>query len=148
MYKCAESLQKLIELRRERGSRSQVCLTFSALSSLELNSIRVQLFEALCLLLPESSLYPVLSNLLAPDPTNPTSSNVSGIQEAIHNSLPVLQEVVSLAEKDEDETIKKEIDKRRTRLNAGSPGEAKKEVEMETLSRSRVVIFCCRSTYR
>jgi superkiller protein 3 len=100
--------------------------------------MHAQLVEVLYLLLPESSLFPTLSNLPPPDPTNPTSSTISGIQEPIHDSLPLLQQIVTLVEKDEDETIKKEIDKRRKRLNAPSPEDAKREVEMLFLGPSRV----------
>lgn len=62
-------------------------------------------------------------------------------QEAIHNSLPILEEIVALIEKDEDEMLQKEIDKRRQRLNAPRLEELKKEVEREILGTSKAMSF-------
>jgi superkiller protein 3 len=59
-------------------------------------------------------------------------------QAAIHNSLPVLQEIVSLLENDEDESVKNEVNKRRIRLGASGPEQLKKEVGSEIWGRSRV----------
>jgi superkiller protein 3 len=93
------------------------------------------------LLLPESPLFPVLSTLPPPNPTNPTSTTTSATQEAVHNSLPIILEIMALVEKDEDETFKRELDKRRLRLNALGPEELKKEVEREVWGTSKVSIF-------
>src|SRR5882762_9888108 len=97
-----------------------------------------KVIDALSLLLPESPLYPVLSTLPPPNPTNPTSTTTSATQEAVHNSLPIILEIMALAENDEDETFKRELDKRRLRLNALGPEELKKEVEREVWGTSKV----------
>ncbi|KAI8969575.1 TPR-like protein [Trametes punicea] len=119
--KCAESVQKLVDLRRqpERGSR-------------------MQLAEALSLLLPESDLYPILSTLPPPDPTNPTSTAIGTTQEAIHNSLPLLEELVSLYEQEEESVIQSEINKRKTRLSAPPLDQIRREVALEVLSSSQL----------
>lgn len=62
-------------------------------------------------------------------------------QAAIQNSLPVLEEIVSLHEQEEEEMIRKEIAKRRTRLGAAGPEELQKEVNREILGSSRVRIL-------
>jgi superkiller protein 3 len=61
------------------------------------------------------------------------------MQEAVHNSLPILEEIIALTEQDEDETVKKEISKRRTRMNAPGLEELKKEVGREIWGASKVM---------
>jgi superkiller protein 3 len=117
--KCAESLQKLIEVRRKDGSRAQVV-------------------EALSLLLPGSPIYPVISTLPSPDPTNPTATTAFFVQSASQDFLPILEEIVALVEKDDDETINREVQKRRTRLGASGPEKLRKEVSREVLGPSKV----------
>ncbi|KZT27982.1 TPR-like protein [Neolentinus lepideus HHB14362 ss-1] len=117
--KCAETLQKYMDLRRENGSVTQA-------------------IEALSLFLPESPFYLVLSTLPPPDPTNPTATTTFATQVAIHNSLPILEEIVSILEKEEEETFTKEFDKRRTRLNAAGPEQLKKDIGRELWSTSRL----------
>jgi len=90
------------------------------------------------MLLVESSLFPVLSTLPPPDPANPTATTTLAIQEAVHNSLPVLEEIITLTEQDEEETLKKEVDKRRMRLGASGPEELRKEVGREIWGSSNV----------
>jgi superkiller protein 3 len=90
------------------------------------------------LYLPDSPLYSTLSTLPAPDFTNPTSTTTAYSQAAIHDSLPILEEVVSLIEADEKETVEGEIARRRTRLNAGSPQDVKNEVIREVYGDSKV----------
>ncbi|CCM00695.1 uncharacterized protein FIBRA_02734 [Fibroporia radiculosa] len=119
--KCAETLQKLIDLRRNPD-----------------RSTSIQLADALSLLLVDSSLYAVLSTLPLPDPTNPTSTAIRAIQVAIHNTLPVLEEIVSIYEKQESETIDSEVAKRRTRLGAAGPEQLRKEVGREILGASKL----------
>ncbi|KAI0915649.1 hypothetical protein AcW1_003803 [Taiwanofungus camphoratus] len=119
--KCAETIQKLIDLRRN-----------SRISN------RMQLADALSLICPESPLYPALSTLPPPDPTNSESMSAYFTQAAIQNSLPVLEEIVSLHEQEEEEMIRKEIAKRRTRLGAAGPEELQKEVNREILGSSRL----------
>lgn len=56
---------------------------------------------------------------------------------------------MKLTEKDEEETIKREIEKRRTRLGAGRPEQIKNEVNCEVRERSTVRVtvsyslLCC-----
>jgi superkiller protein 3 len=91
------------------------------------------------LLLPDSEFYSVLSTLPAPDPTNPTTSATYGIvQSAIHSSLEIYEEIVSLTEKEEGETMKSEVDKRRMRLGAPRADELRKVVGREIWSVSKV----------
>ena len=90
------------------------------------------------MLLPDSELYDILSMLPEPDPTNPTSTTTLLVQEAVYNSLPTLEDIVELLEKDEAETINSEIQKRRTRLNAPSAQQLKKDVGLEVWSSSKV----------
>jgi superkiller protein 3 len=91
------------------------------------------------LYLPDSPLYPTLSSLPVPDFTNPTSTTTTDSQAAIHDSLPILEKVVSLIEADEKETLQREIDRRRTRLNAGSLQDVKNEVMREVYGDSKVI---------
>jgi superkiller protein 3 len=134
--KTAETLQKYIEFRRERGSRAQVN-QYNYIIEAAADHLS-QIVDALLLLLPESPFHSVLSTLPPPDPANPTSTTTLTTQEAVHNSLPILEEIITLTEKDEDETIKKEVDKRRMRLGASAPEELKKEINIEVLGSSKV----------
>ncbi|KAG6878535.1 hypothetical protein C0993_004433 [Termitomyces sp. T159_Od127] len=118
--RCAESWQKLLDLRRERGTRLQ------------------KVIEAMSLLLPQSPVYVALSSLPAPDLTNPTSTSTLPAQIAIHHSLPHIEELVRLVETEEEDTIKKEVEKRRTRLGAPSLEVLKDEVAREVSGRSRL----------
>ena len=97
-----------------------------------------QLAEALTLLLPSSPFHPVLSTLPPPDPTNPTSTNTFVAQTAIHDSLPILEELVSIYEREEATWEQSEIAKRRQRLNAPPPQEVQRVVTMELMARSKV----------
>jgi superkiller protein 3 len=97
--------------------------------------------DILALLLPESSLYSVLCALPPPNPTNPLSTTTSAIQEAAYNSLPILEEIVSLIEKDEDGTVKKEIDQRRQRMGGPTGEELRKEVVREILGTSKAILL-------
>ncbi|KAJ3913647.1 superkiller protein 3 [Lentinula edodes] len=117
--KCAETLQKYIDLQRERGTSAQ-------------------LIDALYLLLPDSALYQALSNLPPPDPTNPTSTTTFLVQTAIYNSLIVIEELITILEGDEDNYLKKELERRRTRLNAGPPDQIRKEIGREVWGKSRL----------
>ncbi|KAF8135619.1 hypothetical protein EV363DRAFT_1321133 [Boletus edulis] len=110
--KCAEMLQKLILTRREHGTCQQVV-------------------SVLSYLLPDSPLSATLSSLPPPDPTNPTASSTFDIQAAIHNSLPITEEVISIIERDEESAVKNEFDKRRTRLGGPSPDQLKKDIGVE-----------------
>ncbi|TFK44590.1 superkiller protein 3 [Crucibulum laeve] len=117
--KCGEALQKFIDLRRSRGSK-------------------FELVEALSLLLPESSIHDVLLSLPPPDPTNPTSTTTFSIQFALQNSLNTLEEIVNLVEAEEEQTLHREVEKRRMRLGAAGPEQLKKEVGKEIWSKSRL----------
>jgi len=117
--KSAETWQKFVDLRRERGTP-------------------VQLLDAISLILPQSALYPVFATLPLPDHTNPTLTTTYVAQTAIHNSLSVLEQLIALLESYEDQYLKKEVEKRRTRLGASPPEKLKKEVGMEIWATSRV----------
>ncbi|KIJ18985.1 hypothetical protein PAXINDRAFT_109465 [Paxillus involutus ATCC 200175] len=120
--KCAETLQKLISTRRNHGTRQQVV-------------------NALYYLLPDSPLYATLSNLPPPDPTNPTSTSTFDTQAAIHNSLPVIEEIISFTERDEELFIKNEFDRRRTRLGGPSPDQLKKNIGVEVWGTSKLPLL-------
>ncbi|KLO19533.1 TPR-like protein [Schizopora paradoxa] len=117
--KCGEVLQKYIEYRRQSGTQSEV-------------------ISALSYLLPSSPFYSILSSLPPPDPSAPTSTTIFDIQSAVHNTLPVVEEIVGLTEKIEKDTFNKEFDKRRTRLNAGTPAQIKKILGLEIWSKSKL----------
>ncbi|KDQ57736.1 hypothetical protein JAAARDRAFT_35420 [Jaapia argillacea MUCL 33604] len=117
--KCAETVQKIVELKRENASRTQIA-------------------DALSLYLPGSKVYDVLSALPAPDPTNPTATTTFAAQVALHNTLSILEEIVTLHEKEEEETINREVDKRRMRLGAAGPEQIRAEVAREVLAVSRL----------
>ncbi|KAI3608067.1 antiviral protein [Moniliophthora roreri] len=117
--KCGETLQKYINLRREHGSPSEV-------------------IDALSLFLPDSPYYQVLSSLPLPDATAPTSTTTFIVQTSIHDILMVLEEIIELIEKQEETYVKKEFEKRRTRLGAGSPDKIRKEIGREVWGSSRL----------
>lgn len=95
------------------------------------------------LLLPQSPVYDALSSLPAPDLTSPTKTSTLAAQTVIHHSLPHIEEVVGLIEREEEDTVKKEVEKRRTRLGAPSLEVLKDEVVREVLGRSRVCLSLC-----
>ncbi|KAK7056865.1 Superkiller protein 3 [Paramarasmius palmivorus] len=117
--KCGEILQKLIDLRREHGNTSQV-------------------IDALSLFLPDSPYHQILSSLPPPDPTAPTATTTFSVQTSIHDTLSVLQEIINLVEAQEEDYVKKEFEKRRTRLNAGSPDQIRKDIGREVWGPSRL----------
>ncbi|KAJ6607768.1 superkiller protein 3 SKI3 [Mycena sp. CBHHK59/15] len=117
--KCAETFEKLVEFRRQRGNRAQV-------------------IEALSLVLAGSPVYAVLATLPPPDHTNPSSTMTYKTQSAVHNSLPIIEEIISIIERDEEEMYNKEFAKRRTRLGATSPEQLRKEVGVEIWGVSRL----------
>lgn len=120
--KCAEVLQRFIDTRREHGSKQQI-------------------IAALSHLLPDSPFYSTLSDLPPPDPTNPTSTTTFAAQTAIHNSLPVIEEIISLTEQNEEAFIKTEFDRRRTRLGASQPDQLKKEIGLEVWRTSKLPLL-------
>jgi len=98
--------------------------------------------EALGLLLPDSSYFPVLSNLPAPDLTNPAATTLFSMQSAVHNSLPILEEIVDLTERDEVESVKSQVENRRQRLDeTRGPDQLRKAVEFEILGASQVRMY-------
>ncbi|KAI0093293.1 TPR-like protein [Irpex rosettiformis] len=119
--KCAETLQKLIEYRRTNGTPMEA--------------------YALTLLLPESGYYHLLSELPPPDATNPSATTTFDAQSAIHNSLPILEEIISIIETHENDVFQKEVAKRRTRLGAAGPEAVKREVGREVWGISRLPLL-------
>ena len=96
--------------------------------------------DALCYLLPNSRFYSLLSTLPEPDNSSPSGTTTPFVQRAVYESLPVLEEIVSLIESHEDGVIKREIQKRRTRLGAPNLEQLQKLVGQEVWSSSRVRI--------
>ncbi|KAF9267372.1 superkiller protein 3 SKI3 [Marasmius fiardii PR-910] len=117
--KCGETVQKYIDLRRKIGDSAQ-------------------LLDALSLLLPESPHYSVLSSLPPPDHTAPGSTTTYRLQIAIHDTLTVLEEMIELVEQQEESYAKKEFEKRRTRLGAGTPEQIKQAIGREVWGSSRL----------
>lgn len=118
--RCAETLQKILGICEEKHDRSE-------------------LIEAMSLLLPNSHVYAVLSMLPEPDDnTSPSTSTVIRIQTAIHESLPIIQEIASLVEAQEEDTFIKEIEKRRTRLGAPTLEHLRKLVGQDIWGSSRL----------
>jgi len=77
--------------------------------------------------------------------TGLTDTATASSQAAIYNSLPILEEIVSLNEADETEMLEKEIGNRRKRLHAGSPRSVRNEVVREVYGSSKVwylIPFC------
>ncbi|KAJ7072456.1 TPR-like protein [Mycena amicta] len=120
--KCAEAIEKLVALRREKGSSTE-------------------LIEALSLLLSESPFHALLSTLPVPDHTNPEAAPSYTTHAAVHNSLPILEEIISILEREETAVYDKEVAKRRTRLGAASPEVLRKEVGVEVWSLSQLPKF-------
>ena len=60
------------------------------------------------------------------------------MQTAVHNSLPIIEEIISLTERGEEVVIKNEFDKRRTRLGGPSPEQLKRDIGVEMWGTSRV----------
>ncbi|KAF8629945.1 hypothetical protein AX15_003181 [Amanita polypyramis BW_CC] len=120
--KCAETLQKLISACREGCGRSE-------------------LIDALGCLLPDSRFYTLLSTLPAPDNSSPLATTVVTIQSAIYESLPTFQEIASLMEANEEDLVRKEIQKRRTRLGAPSLEQLQKQVGEEIWGSSRLPVI-------
>lgn len=120
--RAAETLQKLIETRRQHGSRKQI-------------------ITALSYLLPDSPYYDTLSTLPPPDHTNPDSTTTFVTQEAIHDSLPVIEEIMTLTEQEEETFMKVEFDKRRTRLGTSPPHILRKEIGLEVWRTSKLPLL-------
>ncbi|KAJ7668399.1 TPR-like protein [Mycena polygramma] len=99
------------------------------------------LVEALSLLLPDSPVYAVLSTLPVPDHTNPSGTPAYQMQVAVHNTLPVLEEIIRIIEHEEEAAYTKEVAKRRTRLGAASPEQLRKEVGVEIWGPSQLPKF-------
>lgn len=120
--KCAETFQRLLALERDEGGRKRV-------------------IEALSLLLPDSKYYSCLSTLEVPDQTQPEKTTTFETQMAIHfKSLDVVREMVELSEIWEADTIQKEADKRRMRLDGANKGKEAltNEVRLEVYSTSQL----------
>lgn len=107
--KCAESLQKLIAVRRNHGNQRE-------------------LLDSLANYLRESTFYALLSTLPLPDPSSPTPTTTFDAQIAIHDGLDILNEIIFLTETLEEDAYKREVEKRRMRLGASGPDQLKKEV--------------------
>lgn len=120
--KCAEFLQRLVSVQREHGSKSNKVTTLEKY-------------------LPASPFYGLLSDLPAPDLTNPEKTTTFDAQLAIHvESLKVIQEIITLTEEIEKSNVDNEIAKRRTRLDSArkSREQIRNEVGLEVWGASRL----------
>ncbi|PWN47052.1 TPR-like protein [Violaceomyces palustris] len=120
--KCAEAFQRLLAVQREEGSR-------------------LQRAETLSLLLPDSPYYSTFASLPFPDQTNPTSTTTFETEMNVHvNSLDVLNQVIGLIEYVERDSIDKEVEKRRLRLDRANKGKeaVRNEVKVEVMTGSRL----------
>lgn len=88
--------------------------------------------------MPGSPVYHLLSTLPPPDPTQPTSTTTFAAQSAIYNSLPLLEEIAGILEKEEEKLISSEVDRRRMRLDAGRPEDIRNEVGCTIWRNSKV----------
>lgn len=89
-------------------------------------------------LLSDGCFYQVLSNLPPPNPTNPTATTIAYIQSAVYDDLPILEEIIDIIEKQESTFMNKEVERRRTRLGAGTKEYVSKQVGREIWAVSRV----------
>lgn len=120
--KCAEHLQKLVQIQREEGSSSQLA-------------------EALSFYLPSSPYYATLSSLPVPDQTNPMATTTFDAQMAIHSdSFKTLTEIIQLKEEAEKRIIDREVDKRKNRLDSMSKSREalRNEIGLEVWSTSKL----------
>ncbi|KAK4048297.1 Superkiller protein 3 [Microbotryomycetes sp. JL201] len=122
--KYAETLQKLLDVRRAHGSKQQ-------------------LLQVLSLLLPSSPTRPLLSSLPAAAPTAPTASPYHSVQLALSSPLPTLLELASLIESQELDVIESETKKRRQRLGGPtlSATETRRQVESEQMRSSQLPLI-------
>lgn len=74
-----------------------------------------------------------------PDQTNPTGSSTYEAESLIHNSLPILEEILRDKEQEEQSAIQREVEKRRQRLTTTTSAEdTKKAVMLEVMSKSEL----------
>ncbi|PPQ99738.1 hypothetical protein CVT24_009721 [Panaeolus cyanescens] len=117
--KCAETLQKIVAAYRKHGEDSEI-------------------IQGLSYYLPESPVYALLSTLPRPDPTNPTGTSTFEAQDAVHNGLPILEEIIQLTEKIETGRFNREFASRRTRLGAPPPDVLQKDIQREISADSKL----------
>ncbi|GJN90635.1 hypothetical protein Rhopal_003647-T1 [Rhodotorula paludigena] len=119
--KYAESLEKLLDVRRKHGSKEE-------------------LIETLHYFLPTSPSHPLLRSLPPYDPTAPTATTFPTVQRYSSSPLPVLLELLSLISAIETSALDAEIKKRRQRL--GGPAltaeETTRQVQAEYLPQSQL----------
>ncbi|KAK0529946.1 Superkiller protein 3 [Tilletia horrida] len=110
--KCAEALQRYVAVITEEGGTAQRS-------------------DAMQLWLPSSPYYALLSTLPAPDQSAPKATTTFEAQMAVHvNSLQILQDVIGLEEALEQNSIDKEVDRRRMRLDQAGKSRAKLQAEI------------------
>lgn len=136
--KCAEFVQKYLDLQFRHGDRKEVSDLIATADSCDFFSDFLQQIAALGLLLESSPLYSVLSTLPEPEPTAPSGTTTFAVQQAVYNSLPTLEQLVDLNEIEEADFLKREVEKRRTRLGASPLERLKLEVGLEVWEVSQV----------
>ncbi|GAA5950678.1 hypothetical protein JCM3765_000575 [Sporobolomyces pararoseus] len=119
--KYAETLEKLVDVRRKHGTKEE-------------------LIENLSLLLPSATDYPLLRSLPPYNATAPESTNYPTVQQAIASPLPVFLEVINLISDLETTALENEIKKRRQRLGGPSltAEETRRQVQAEQLPHSKL----------
>ncbi|KAE8260113.1 hypothetical protein A4X13_0g561 [Tilletia indica] len=110
--KCAEALQRYIALITDEGGTAKRS-------------------HALQLWLPSSPYYALLSSLPIADQSAPNSTTTFEAQMAVHaNSLQILQEIIGLEEALEQDSIHKEVNKRKMRMDQAGKSRAKLQAEV------------------
>ncbi|GAA5925404.1 SKI complex subunit tetratricopeptide repeat protein SKI3 [Sporobolomyces koalae] len=119
--KYAETLEKLLDVRRKHGTKEELIDTLSDL-------------------LPSATSYPLLRALPPYNATAPETTNYPTVQQAIASPLPVFLEVISLISDLETSALENEIKKRRQRLGGPSltAEETRRQVQAEQLPSSKL----------
>ncbi|WAR61977.1 hypothetical protein PtB15_14B70 [Puccinia triticina] len=109
--------QSLMHIWKEKGEAEKLGLLMVKMITLPQKS-RKQSVAVLSLVLGDSPFHSLLSTLPEPDHTNPEASPLLKLQLMLANTLPTLHEIIELVQTEQDETISREISKRRTRLTS------------------------------
>ncbi|GAA6008264.1 hypothetical protein JCM11491_001948 [Sporobolomyces phaffii] len=119
--KYAETLEKLVDVRRKHATKEE-------------------LIDTLSLLLPSTPNYPLLRSLPPYNATAPESTNYPTVQRSIVSPLPVFLEVIDLISDLETAALENEIKKRRQRLGGPSltAEETRRQVQAEQLPTSKL----------
>ncbi|KNF03722.1 hypothetical protein PSTG_03244 [Puccinia striiformis f. sp. tritici PST-78] len=109
--------QNLMHIWNEKGEAAKLGEMILRMMSYPQKS-RKQSVAILSQVLSDSPFYLLLSTLPEPDLTNPEASPLMKLQLIMANTLPTLYEIIELIQNEQDDTITREITKRRTRLTS------------------------------